>query len=335
MSQGTIKERAAGCLLGGAIGDAFGYVVEFDTLEEILGRFGEDGLTRLVLPGGGRALISDDTQMTLFTAEALLNAFEGGVKPKREELRAGFFISYRDWLTTQGDEVPHGSSMSLLLGRKEMFIRRSPGSTCLGALSSGKCGTIESPINDSKGCGGIMRVSPIGLVRSFSPAEALDAAADAAAVTHGHPSGYWSAGALAMIIRLLVDDEGLEEAARSAAVHLQGKPGSGETLSALEKALRLAQGGPCITGRSVESLGGGWVGEEALAIGLYAALAGRGFPDALRISATHGGDSDSTAAITGQILGARLGTAAIPPQWTRQVELADLILDFAERIAAL
>ena len=63
---------------------------------------------------------------------------------------------------------------------------------------------------------------------------------------------------------------------------------------------------------NIGALGLGWVGEEALAIGLYAALAARDFPEALALAANHDGDSDSTASIAGQIWGAWKGLDGIP-----------------------
>lgn len=63
------KELFIASLLGGAIGDAHRYTVEFMTLDEIKSKFGEEGITDLEIDKvTGKALISDDTQMTLFTA---------------------------------------------------------------------------------------------------------------------------------------------------------------------------------------------------------------------------------------------------------------------------
>ena len=67
------EDRAAGCLLGGAAGDALGYPVEFMEADAIFRRYGERGVVKYDLIGG-KALISDDTQMTLFTAAGLLRA---------------------------------------------------------------------------------------------------------------------------------------------------------------------------------------------------------------------------------------------------------------------
>ena len=74
-----VQDRIRGCLIGGAAGDALGYAVEFATLDYILERFGKNGITGYVRdPGGGLALISDDTQMTMFTAEGVLRARASG-----------------------------------------------------------------------------------------------------------------------------------------------------------------------------------------------------------------------------------------------------------------
>jgi len=326
--------RIAGCLLGGAIGDAFGYVVEFDSLERIRQKFGEEGIRELKLTGD-KAIFSDDTQMTLFTLQGLLNAMKHNRKPDREKIRTEIYRSYLDWLKTQGETKSLGGIGSDLLSVRELFARRAPGNTCLSALMSGKCGTMDRPLNDSKGCGGVMRVAPIGLVRAFSPEDVFMIGADSAAITHGHPSGYWPAAALAMIIRLSLDGLNIEQSAREALRELQKHPSSDETIKAITKALELAESGLPATGETVEQLGGGWVGEEALAIGLYAALKAKDFREALRISANHGGDSDSTALITGEIIGTLHGTKSIPEDWIDKLELASLICNYAEELASL
>ena len=71
-------DRVLGCLLGGAVGDAFGYGVEFSKLPQIHQRFGPQGIQEPVLNRHGEAEVSDDTQMTLFTLEGLLAGIEAG-----------------------------------------------------------------------------------------------------------------------------------------------------------------------------------------------------------------------------------------------------------------
>lgn len=338
------KDLFIASLLGGAIGDALGYTVEFMKLDEIESRFGVEGITDLVMdPYVGKAVISDDTQMTLFTADGLIWAYdrmsERGIG---SYAGSGVYQSYLRWLYTQTkslpdehydwllDPQPHEESRSIL-AHKELFSARAPGNTCLSALESNKMGTMERPINNSKGCGGVMRVAPVGLFLHKKPEEAFQVAAEVAAITHGHPSGYLASGALAVIIAELLNGKSIPESAQSAMAILKEYPQHEETLSALEKAIEFASSdeSPFI---AISKLGEGWVAEEALAISLYCALKETDFKKALILAVNHDGDSDSTGAICGNILGASYGLDAVPEEWASQLELKELIADVSNRL---
>ncbi len=73
----TMRDRYRGCLLGGAVGDALGAGIEFSSLVEIRREYGPAGVTGYVPCYGRSCAITDDTQMTLFTAEGLLDGLEG------------------------------------------------------------------------------------------------------------------------------------------------------------------------------------------------------------------------------------------------------------------
>ncbi len=75
--------------------------------------------------------------------------------------------------------------------------------------------------------------------------------------------------------------------------------------------------------------------EEALAIGLFCALAAPDLESALRLAVNHGGDSDSTGAIAGNLLGASLGEDAIPERWLAVLELREEIERLAGELADL
>lgn len=345
----------AGCLLAGAVGDALGAPIEFMRLGQIVAAFGSAGLDDYAPFLGRLGAITDDTQLTLFTAEGLLEAAPTAGRPDaagQSDVTSTVHRAYLRWLITQDGPGPPLSgedgvdALAGLLGVPELHSRRGPGNTCLSALRSGQAGTVAEPINSSKGCGGVMRVAPVGLfVRSGRDGgEDPDRAAfrigcDLAAITHGHPSGYLSAGALALLLSRILSGDGLEAALRNVRRELTRHPGHEECSEALSRALDLWRSDLPLASETVELIcgdrpgGGGWVGEEALAISVFCGLAaGRDLSRGVLLAVNHSGDSDSTGAVTGNILGALLGRDAIPPHWLERLELCEIIEDMAERL---
>ena len=188
-----------------------------------------------------------------------------------------------------------------LVDQDVLHHQRAPGTTCLSALYEGGRGTPVKPLNDSKGCGGVMRVAPIALVTEHRFATA----ARAAALTHGHPSGYLSAGAFAHVVGELLRGATLPDAIASARVELAQWPDHDETMRSIDAAVAQAASGN-VSAERIETLGGGWVGEEALAIGLCCALVAPDVRSGLELAVNHSGDSDSTGSIAGNLLGALL-----------------------------
>ncbi len=319
-------DRLLGCLLGGAVGDGFGYAIEFDRLPAIRARFGAAGLREPVLHEG-RLVVSDDTQMTLFTLEGAARALAagGGDEAVIEEIR----LAYLDWLGTQrrGHRAPSGA----LARQAALRQNRAPGNTCLSALAEGGGGTPDQPINDSKGCGGAMRSAPVGFLPAIDPERAFELGARSGALTHGHPDGWAPSGLVAAIVRQLRADASFADAIAGGIVTLDGSRLGGRARPVTEPyrlALSLAgQGGD--HAQAVARLGEGWVGDEAVAIAAYSVLAAQGFEDAIAIAANHDGDSDSTASIAGQFWGARYGIMALPHAWVRRLDVFDPLLDVA------
>ena len=335
-------DKFRGCLIGGAAGDALGYAVEFLSESFIRSRFGPEGIREYRLKDG-LARISDDTQMTLFTANGLLHGETRGCLRGIMGYPAGYVaIAYREWYKTQIESFEHCNRKFItcwLLNVPELFAARAPGNTCMSAIDNGCCGSIEKPTNNSKGCGGVMRVAPVGLFYGDARCCGMTVdllAADIAALTHGHEMGYIPAAMLSRIVRLVSHHEGitLKEAVLdsitamerifSGAKHLPG------FLDLMNKAVALSESNePDLD--AIHQLGQGWVGDEALAIAIYCALKyANDFDSAIIASVNHGGDSDSTGAITGNILGAYLGLSAIPEKYTKNLELLDVITEIAD-----
>ncbi|MCC6900880.1 MAG: ADP-ribosylglycohydrolase family protein [Polyangiaceae bacterium] len=311
-------DRFAGCLLGGAIGDALGYPVEFDNAHSIVTRWGHAPPEPLAYADVPPAVVSDDTQMTLFTAEGLIAA--EGPRQAIDRIQA----AYLRWLATQTGGPAAGG---WLLGVERLHARRAPGNTCLSALMAQSRNphqpSVSAVPNDSKGCGAIMRSAPIGLAAA-SREVAFELGRDAGVLTHGHPSGYLSAGYFAALIHDLSRGADLREAMTAADGLLACEFGAAETQSAIALAKELALGGPP-SAAALESLGGGWTGESALGIALSCVLSSDSVPETLWRAVAHGGDSDSTGSLVGNLLGALHGTGALPPRWRQEVELADVI----------
>jgi len=330
--------RFRGCLLGGAIGDALGYPVEFQSLREIRNDYGEKGISNLMYDPVTRvARISDDTQMTLFTANGLLlwrglqEARSAGFTDEQEpSVVQSIYMAYQRWYYTQSGHI-HSKELAkpalgedshdFILDQEELFHRRAPGNTCLSALQAGM-GTPEHPLNHSKGCGGVMRVAPIGLFYYTDPVRAFDIGCKAAAITHGHVTGYLTAGAFAMLIAYLVQGETLNDALDRSVAELMKHIDYEETVAALNMARKLAIS-LVNPEKAISQLGEGWIAEEALAIAVYCALVGADFEESLKLAVNHNGDSDSTGAICGNLVGCMLGVDAIPIEWLKHIELAN------------
>lgn len=346
-AKATIKDKFYGCIIGGAAGDALGYPVEFMDEEEIFTCHGKEGITEYRLQDG-LARISDDTQMTLFTAAGLLLGTSRGYwRGIRAPYPVYLSVAYKLWYVTQNtsfsdyDSAKYSWAGIWLMDVPGMFARRAPGNTCLSAIAAGCSGRIEQPINHSKGCGGVMRVAPVGLFLGSSHIAGLAVdiiAADAAALTHGHEMGYIPAAMFSHIVRLVSHSDNiiLADAVADSIYAMQLIFPWADSLPNFLNKIQLAID---LAGKSendldaIHALGAGWCGDEALAIAVYCALKySDDFDKAIIAAVNHSGDSDSTGAITGNILGAYLGLSKIPEKYTRNLELMDTVSEAADHL---
>ena len=370
------QDFVRGSLIGGAAGDALGYAVEFDHYSEIIAKYGPSGITEYELVHGV-AEISDDTQMTLFTANGMLMGltrwYMRGIGAAPE-----YYVeyAYQDWYDTQTksyeevmaqDDKHCSNRHTWLSALPEFYSRRAPGNTCLMAIKEMKDGRI--PQNNSKGCGGLMRVAPWPLFCACHDGrygiEEIDVAGgETARLTHKHPLGWIPAIVMTHIIYRIVKDGGFEGLEKVSAVkHFtaivnealqllpslvvrnnvsdvtwdQEKP-IGEVFhndverqrELIERALFLAEN-ELSDVENISRLGEGWVGEETLAIAIYAVARHiDSFENVLIAAVNHDGDSDSTGAVAGNIIGAIVGYGAIPAKFNEYMELRDVILAIAD-----
>ena len=311
-----LNDKIRGSLVAGAAGDALGYAVEFWGRESIESHYGQRGITEFELDNSGKALFSDDTQMTLFTAAGLLGSIGQNYEPLEAVARA-----YVDWFYTQERYNAERKHSCWIADIEALYSLRAPGSTCLTALREISSG--REPINHSKGCGGIMRVAPVALLAAArgdkDVAKVARLAADAAEMTHRHPLGFLPVIPLTVLIYRAVGMTPEQLKQNVGAIVVEG----------LDLVDSLYEGRydeerdylRALTGRALElaysdvededailELGEGWVAEETWAIALYAAVRHiDSVEDAIIAAVNHDGDSDSTGAVCGNIMGAIYG----------------------------
>jgi len=317
----TIEERRKASLYGGAIGDALGYEIEFSSLDTIQRKYGQNGLLEPVFHQG-KLIVSDDTQMTLFTLEAIKDC---DALTATADVVERIRLAYLDWYNTQREHPSEEYATGAIWQLPQLQHMRAPGNCCMTSLGMGGPGSPEAPINDNKGCGGVMRVAPVGLFpQKWNAAEVFEVAMRAAAITHTHPTGYLSAGMLAAIIYYLVEGKDLLDAIDLADGLLGSYRDHQETHEKVFNAISLAEQDLEII-KAIEILGQGWIAEEALSIGLYAVLKGTDFREVIQIAANHSGDSDSTASIAGQVFGAWHGLSDIPGDWIKTLDVYEIL----------
>lgn len=343
----NIADKSIGSLIGGAIGDALGYPVEFiGSMESIVSRYGEGGIRtyELAYPGFGNdlevALISDDTQMTLYTAEGLLEA----AKSHRDVIEA-IKEAYLEWFSHQEGEEISIEYHSKLGEIEELNKLRAPGITCLTAMHSHNIGI--QPNNDSKGCGGIMRVAPIaiyGATHGWSFEETGRMAGEVAEITHLHPMSTLASATQAMIIyQCLKCEDTIEGEAFKTIVEVALSrvsdifPKYNDYLDGFQRIIQkslVSSTKNLPDWKVIECmLGGGWVAEETLAIAIFSVLRHiDDFRACMICAVNHGGDSDSTGAVAGNILGAILGVSGIPDDLVKPLQFHEIIRGMASQL---
>lgn len=359
-----VKDCIRGSLMAGAAGDALGYPVEFMSRNAILARYGDRGITEFKLDSDGKALVSDDTQMTLFTANGMLMGLTRGcmrgIGGDPKDYVGGAYI---DWYYTQTvNKVSERDDFhyTWLRDLPELAHRRAPGITCLNACES--LLAHRDVENNSKGCGGIMRVAPMGLLDAsfkesggsgfyYKTVYLAEAGAHIARVTHLHPLGYLPAALMTLLLSRIVPltpDEVKESIidiindGLDVMMNMYGNDYAKykKYLRALTlKAVNLAHSNISDI-QAIMQLGEGWTAEEAWAISLYCVIRHiDNMKEAIIAAVNHDGDSDSTGSITGNIMGAIYGYEAIKRErlfcpygkkFEDTIELHNIILAIAD-----
>jgi ADP-ribosylglycohydrolase len=338
----ALRRRWRGCLLGGAIGDSLGAPVEFMALEEIRRRFGPAGITDMTTAFERPGMVTDDTQLTLFTADGLLRAHVRQSLDGSASIASIVSHAYQRWLATQQPASPlvdRTGDQGWLAEVAELQAKRVPSHACLTALAAMPALGARAR-NESRSCAGAVRVAPVGLFCAREPGtsdaraarRAFDIGCELAGLTQGHPTGQVAAGAFAALVALLAREWELDESIDEVMPLVLRRPLGFETQRAIAKAVALARDHPASPER-IGELGEGWNADEALAIALYAALAAPDFTSGVLVAVNHDGDSDSTAAMAGNLIGAWRGIDNVPRTWLSRVELGSALAAIADDLA--
>lgn len=338
------KNRFVGCFTGAAIGDAMGSDVKGMAEEEIKKTFGKKGLLQ---PGKVKnqptSKPSDETQLALFTASGLIKADELGAAKDKADYTEYVYYALQQWLYTQtGSTATEDlewvtNEESDLLSNTKLFKKRMPTKQLLTALADSdekSYGTIKKPKNECKLFDCLPYALPCGLYFYKDNEVAFERACDLAAITHGDPSAYYSAGAFAAIISAICQKQTIEVATQSA-IEILNKHEEAESVATyLSKALQLLDEKNSIRS-DMESLGKGNTAESALALGVYCACLHYEYDDSIRLAVNRSKNPDITAFVAGALNGAYFGDNCIPKKWRKKVEFLEVTDDYASRLLAV
>jgi ADP-ribosylglycohydrolase len=290
-----------------AIGDALGYPTEFMTLSRIKSDFGPAGIKDFTK---SPALFTDDTQMSIAVAEALIEAGEKDIESIMHAVKEEFV----KW--SHSPDTP----------------KKAPGRTCLSGVANMEKGMHwrQSGIARSKGCGSAMRAAPIGYLYRHDPEKLREVAHATGVCARGNPTADAACIGAAYLVKLALDGIQPNEMISLLLLFTEGiSKEFDEGIFKIKECLDWED-----EEKALATLGEGWVGEEAVALALYCFLK---HPDDYKKVVIRGantnGDSDSIACIGGSISGAYLGIGAIPDQWVKEIEKSGYLNDLATRLA--
>jgi ADP-ribosylglycohydrolase len=299
-------DKAKGIIYGLAIGDALGYPTEFMSLPRIKEIYGPSGIKDLP----DTALFTDDTQMSIAIAEALIKTGDQEIETIMAAVRNEFIKWYHS---------PENN--------------RAPGRTCLTGVANMERGLhwSKSGVARSKGCGSAMRAAPIGYFYQHDPRKLKEVAHASGICTHGHPTGDAACIGAAYLVKLALDRVSPDKMIPELLDFTSGI--SKEFDQAILKVKE------CLgwedEEKALDYLGEAWIGEEAVALAMYCFLR---YPNEYRKVVLRGantnGDSDSIACIAGSISGAYLEIEAIPAKWIQKIEKTDYLDSLSVRLAS-
>lgn len=328
-----------GCLLGMAVGDAMGYPVDKKSWDEICEDYGPNGLLGYDLVNGS-ADITSHTQMAAFVCNGLLLGVIRGNPDKYSRFMA---MSLREWAKSQQFRGATEKTFCWLAQVPEMRRRYCMDTRMLDALNREVLGTPEAPVFQSAFPGALTASVAVGLCHETAKLELPQIGrlgAEAVAYTHGDPEAFLSGAFLAYSIAGILREPQapIAKVFSSAAEAVQNQfaetyPQADMIKEKVEKALVLTKD-PELTPLAAMTLLGCRTAAECIAGAVYAStIHMANFDEAMIAAVNHSGRSCAVGAITGALLGARLGVDALPEFYLESLETADVLSELAEDLA--
>lgn len=329
-----------GCLLGMAVGDAMGYTVDSRSWQEIREDYGPHGLLGYDLVNG-YADVTSYTQLAAFTCNGLLFGLtRGQMLGKMAPFIKYIGLSSREWAASQRPWGRPSRTYCWLLRKPELCRRHCMDTRMLDTLSRENLGTLETPVNSFPGPGGLTTAIGVGL---FFHRDRMDRGemdrlgAEAVALTHGSPTAFLSGAVVTHVIsRLLSQPEAPLKPVFLEAVEAMKEQFGHQYSQAFEIATLVRH---AVTYAESPGLGAVEVMErlgcdsaaQVLAGAVYACLSGgKDFDAALITAVNHSGRSAAVGALTGAILGLRLGEEALPDFYIECLEPAEVLRELAD-----
>ena len=318
LSPATYQDRAAGCLIGLAIGDAFGDAAR-DPENQFLYGITMDFPEK---PAGS----TDDTEFALLSAEILLRS---NGTPSREDVTE----AWRTHVLVE-DELRRGGASE-----------REAAANIRRGLQSPQSGQFSAYTASD---GAAMRAAPAGIVAAGDPDRAADLARRDAEVSHCG-EGIWGAQAVAAAVSLAVAGATVEEVFQEG---MRRAPDGSWLRHNFERALALMDA----HGRNLREVWmelhrllrseyKAAVPEAVVSAFAVFLLTNGNFRDSIIYAGNFGRDSDTVGAVAGALAGAIGGLSSIPDDWIARVRrpsgtclqfTAELdIVDVARRLSSL
>ena len=328
-------------LLGLAVGDAMGYTVDRRTLDEIREDYGPNGLLGYDLVNG-YAEVTSYTQLAAFAANGLLLGLtRGQMQGKMAPLVRYIGLAFKEWSRSQHYTEPE-RNFCWLSTVSELKRRRCMDTRMLDALSRG-LGTMEEPVYRSDSPTNLSAVVPVALlslILNLQQDEIDRLGAETVALTHGSPEAFLTGAVLTHLLCLLLrePDMTIEEAIDLSrdAVQLQFGREYGQTgyIWELVQYAKVLAASPKFNQMEAMERLRCRTAPEVLSGVLYAVMTCQGDFDAALITAVnHSGRSGAVGAITGAIMGIKMGETALPEFYLESLEPAGLLMELADDLA--